>query len=75
MAGHPLYSVFHVSSLCMLWFCHVDFDALYLALLVGKSLEKNPFCFLNYNSELLLVGINYDEQTKTHTCKIERFKK
>lgn len=29
----------------------------------------------HYNSELLLVGINYDEQTKTHTCKIERFKK
>ena len=29
----------------------------------------------HYNGELLLVGINYDEQTKTHTCKIERFKK
>ena len=29
----------------------------------------------HYNGELLLVGINYDEQTKTHTCKIERCKK
>lgn len=28
-----------------------------------------------YNGDLLLVGINYNEHFKTHTCRIERFKK
>ena len=28
-----------------------------------------------YSGDLLFVGINYDEKDKTHTCKIERFKK
>ena len=27
----------------------------------------------HYKGRLLLVGINYDEETKTHTCKIEDF--
>lgn len=26
----------------------------------------------DYGGEVLLVGINYDEKTKVHTCKIER---
>lgn len=27
----------------------------------------------HYKGRLLLVAINYDEETKTHTCKIEDF--
>ncbi|MDY4189614.1 PD-(D/E)XK nuclease domain-containing protein, partial [Treponema porcinum] len=27
----------------------------------------------NYSGNLIFIGINYDEKTKTHTCKIERF--
>ena len=30
---------------------------------------------LEYTGEILLVGINYDKNTKTHTCKIERVEK
>ena len=26
-----------------------------------------------YTSELLLVGVNYDKETKTHSCVIERW--
>lgn len=29
----------------------------------------------HYHGDLLLVGINYDEDVKTHTCRIERFVK
>lgn len=29
----------------------------------------------NYSGNLIFIGINYDEKTKTHTCKIERFLK
>lgn len=29
----------------------------------------------HYQGELLFVGINYDEKTKEHTCRIERFVK
>ena len=28
-----------------------------------------------YNGEILIVGINYDEKTKEHTCKIEKWSK
>ena len=28
-----------------------------------------------YQGNLLFVGINYDENAKTHSCKIERFEK
>ena len=27
----------------------------------------------NYSGNLIFIGINYDEKTKTHSCKIERF--
>jgi hypothetical protein len=38
--------------------------------------EKKYFDTLsNYSGNLLFVGINYDEKTKKHTCKIERFEK
>ena len=29
----------------------------------------------HYKGNLLFVGINYDEENKTHTCRIERFQK
>ena len=29
----------------------------------------------NYSGNLLFVGINYDEKSKRHQCKIERFVK
>lgn len=29
----------------------------------------------HYQGNLLLVGINYDENSKTHTCRIEKFRK
>ena len=38
--------------------------------------EKKYFKALeHYQGELLFVGINYDEDAKTHECKIERFEK
>ena len=38
--------------------------------------EKKYFSSLsNYSGNLIFVGINYDEKTKTHTCKIEEFVK
>ena len=36
--------------------------------------EKKYFDSLShYEGDLLFVGVNYDEATKTHTCEIERF--
>ena len=32
-------------------------------------------CLKNYSGEVLLVGINYDKESKKHSCKIEREKK
>ena len=38
--------------------------------------EKRYFdSLMHYQGNLLFVGINYDEQEKTHTCRIERFQK
>ena len=38
--------------------------------------NKQYFASLeHYMGEILLVGINYDEDKKTHSCKIERFQK
>ena len=38
--------------------------------------EKQYFeCLENWKGELLFVGVNYDEETKVHECKIERFVK
>ncbi len=35
--------------------------------------EKNyPAVIKDYGGEILLVGINYDEKLKTHSCVIER---
>jgi len=35
--------------------------------------EKNyPDCFKDYKGDVLLVGINYDKDSKEHSCKIEK---
>ena len=43
---------------------------------VNQIKEKKYFASLeHYTGDLLFVGINYDENTKLHTCKIEKFVK
>lgn len=38
--------------------------------------EKDyPHALKNYGGDILLVGINYDERTKKHTCRIEKYRK
>lgn len=32
-----------------------------------------PAALQNFDSKLLLVGLNYDEKTKVHSCVIEEF--
>lgn len=32
-------------------------------------------CLRDYSGEILLVGINYDKESKKHSCKIEKIKK
>jgi hypothetical protein len=34
-----------------------------------------PQVFEGFGSDILLVGVNYDEKTKKHTCVIEKYKK
>ena len=34
-----------------------------------------PNALRNYGGDILLVGINYDERTKRHTCQIEKIVK
>ena len=41
-------------------------------LLIDQIRRKQyPDCIAPYANRLLLVGINYDRQTKQHTCSIE----
>ena len=36
--------------------------------------DRKHFASLSrYSGDLLFVGVNYDEQSKTHECRIERF--
>ena len=35
--------------------------------------KKYPAKVAEYTGNLLLVGINYDKETKTHECKIEKW--
>ena len=60
---------------------NVDKPALVVELKVDKSAEtaisqikrKNyPASLADYAGNLMLVGINYDKKTKTHTCFIEK---
>ena len=34
-----------------------------------------PKILTNYGGRIVLVGVNYDEDTKTHTCVIEEYKR
>ena len=36
--------------------------------------KEYPAKLAEYSGEILLVGINYDKETKQHTCKIEKVK-
>lgn len=41
---------------------------------IGQIKEKNyPQAFEGYGSDMLLVGISYDEKTKKHACVIEKW--
>ncbi|MCR5235993.1 MAG: ATP-binding protein [Lachnospiraceae bacterium] len=43
---------------------------------IGQIKEKKYFDSLSrYSGDMLFVGINYDEDEKTHECRIERFEK
>ena len=43
---------------------------------IGQIKHKEyPAKVAEYIGDILLVGINYDRETKTHTCKIERYTK
>ena len=39
---------------------------------ISQIKQKNyPAKLANYAGDILLVGINYDKESKQHTCKIE----
>jgi hypothetical protein len=43
---------------------------------VAQIREKNyPRILENYGGDIVLVGVNYDENTKNHECVIERYSK
>ncbi len=43
---------------------------------IDQIREKKYFdCLKKYKGKLLFVGVNYDENTKEHTCRIEEFEK
>lgn len=46
----------------------------------GRALEQikskdYPFVLEDYGGDILLVGINYDEKSKKHACRIEKYEK
>ena len=60
---------------------NVDSPALVIELKVNKDAEsaidqirrkEYPIKVQEYADRLLLVGINYDRETKQHTCRIEK---
>ena len=43
---------------------------------IGQIKEKNYSSVLqDYGGDIVLVGINYNEKTKEHSCEIERISK
>ena len=42
-----------------------------------RQIKQNayPQALADYGGDILLVGINYEERTKKHTCKIEKYQK
>ena len=50
---------------------------MYVKLLLVTAIDQikrkeYPAKLAEYTGDILLVGINYDKETKQHTCKIER---
>lgn len=41
-----------------------------------NQIKKNsyPQVLDDYGGDILLVGINYDEKSKKHSCKIEKYR-
>ena len=40
---------------------------------ISQIKQKNyPAKLADYTGDILLVGINYDKESKQHTCKIEK---
>ena len=40
---------------------------------IGQIKDRNyPAVLKGYGGDIILVGINYNEKTNAHTCKIER---
>ena len=37
--------------------------------------KKYPQCLSEYQGNMILAGINYDRETKEHTCVIEKIEK
>ena len=43
---------------------------------IAQIKQKNyPAQVADYTGDILLVGINYDKETKTYSCQIERWNK
>ena len=43
---------------------------------INQIKQKNyPSKLADYTGDILLVGINYDKETKEHTYRIEEYKK
>lgn len=42
-----------------------------------EQIKRKEYCrsLEEYEGNLLLVGVNYDKETKEHTCVIEEYKK
>ncbi len=41
---------------------------------IAQIKNKNyPYVLRDYDGEILLVGVNYDEKTKVHSCVIEEY--
>ena len=64
--------------------CKNDYPALIVELKWNQKVQtamtqikdkKYPSSILNYTGEILLVGINYDKNSKEHQCLIEKYKK
>ena len=60
---------------------HIDTPAVVLELKYNQDADtaisqikrkQYPAKIVEYTGDILLVGINYDKQTKTHSCRIER---
>ncbi len=69
------------ADMVLLPYRHVDAPAVVLELKWDKStdsaigqIKRQGYCksLARYAGEVILVGINYDKQTKVHSCRIER---